>query len=213
MITDKVKTRPLYLPMDIRADIRSDYGIVIPYYKAWWGKEEARKVLFGDEKLSFDKLRFYVDEVLKTNPGSHVKLEWDVESGRFERFFIAFDASIVGFRMGCRPLLFMDGTFLKSKYQGVLLGANGLNGNNEIFTLAFAVVDSETDSNWEWFMSELKKILDLNKRYTFISDRCKGLANSILRMFPGHFHAYCLRHLEQNFKSYLSRYSKPARNK
>lgn len=213
VVIDKLKKMPMHRPTDMQKDIQEQYGLQIPYHKAWWGKEEARKKLHGDEQYSFEKLRLYSEAIVKTNPGSRVNLIWNPEDGRFEKFFVAYSAAIVGFRMGCRPLLFLDGTFLKSKYKGVLLGATGINGENEIFPLAFGIVDSETDDNWEWFLEELKKILDPTVIYTFISDRCKGLTNSISSMFPGHFHAYCLRHLEQNFKAFLSGQTKSYRNK
>lgn len=170
-------------------------------------------MLFGEEYLQFEKLRLYSDAIMKTNPGSYVNFSSDPDTGAFKRFFVCYHAAMVGFRIGCRPLLFLDGTFLKGKYQGCLLGATGLNGENELFPLAIAIVDSENEANWEWFLVELKKVLDIGVRYTFVSDRCKGLVNGIPSLFVGHFHAFCLRHLEQNFKVFLGGRPKAYRNK
>ena len=68
----------------------------------------------------------------------------DAEGVRFKRTFITFFACIFGFHIGCRPLIFLDGMHIKSNYQGVLLAANGVNGENGIYPLAITIVDSET---------------------------------------------------------------------
>jgi len=141
VIVEKVKKNPLYQPKDLKSDIHMDYGVNISYHKAWSGKEVSRKILFGEEHLQFEKLRLYSDAIRKTNPGSYVNFLSDPNTGRFKSFFVCYHAAMVGFRLGCRPLLFIDGTFLKGKYQGCLLAATALNGDNELFPLAIAIVD------------------------------------------------------------------------
>ena len=64
-------------------------------------------------------------------------------------------ASIQGWQH-CRPVISVDGTFLKNKYLGTLLLAAALDGDNHIFPLAIAIVDSENDNSWEWFFMRLK---------------------------------------------------------
>ncbi|KAF6149592.1 hypothetical protein GIB67_011201 [Kingdonia uniflora] len=44
--------------------------------------------------------------------------------------------SIEGFKNGCRPVLGLDGCFLKEKYGGVCLSMNALDGNNGLFPVA-----------------------------------------------------------------------------
>ncbi|XP_073130790.1 uncharacterized protein [Henckelia pumila] len=120
-------------------------------------------------------------------------------------------------RCGCRPLIFLDGTHIKNKYKGCLLVAVSKDANDDIFTLAYAVVDAENDSNWEWFCYHLKNVLASQyimvfHRYTFFSDRHPGLIKAIKSVFPGSYHSYCLRHLVDNFvKQVLRRY--PLHNK
>ena len=58
-------------------------------------------------------------------------------------------------RLGCRfehchPLIGLDGTHLKSKYQGILLAATGVDANGSLYPLTYAVVDAENDDNWLW---------------------------------------------------------------
>ncbi|KAL7203345.1 hypothetical protein ACSBR2_016604 [Camellia fascicularis] len=102
--------------------VANQYGLTITYNHAWLGVEKARTTTFGDFSMSYDEIRWYMDIVMSTNPGSYLRLDYNHQSGRFKRFFVAFNASIQGFRH-CRPLLFIDGTFLKGKYKGTLLTA------------------------------------------------------------------------------------------
>ncbi|MQL87178.1 hypothetical protein Taro_019714 [Colocasia esculenta] len=163
----------------------------------------AYRELLGDERCSFDSLRWYKDAIECSNPNSIVDLEVSNE-GRFKRFFVCFYACKIGFENGCRCLLFLDGTFLKDKYKGVLLAATALNGENELFPLAYGVCDVENESNWEWFLYCLRRAVSPTRRITFISDRCKGLLQAILEIFPESYNAYCLRHLKANFSKHVA---------
>ena len=92
----------------------------------------------------------YVEEVKKTNPGSYIHVEQN--EGRFTRLFICYAACINGFLYGCRPLLFLDGTFLKDRFKGILLSAVAYDGNQGIFPLAYCICDQENNVNWKWFL-------------------------------------------------------------
>lgn len=48
-------------------------------------------------------------------------------------------------------------------------------------------------------MTNLYKILEpQGRKITFISDRNKGLLESVRNVFPDAYHAFCLHHLKQN---------------
>ena len=64
-----------------------------------------------------------------------------------------------GFRAGCRPLIGMDGAFLKNYYGGQILSAVGQDANNHIFVIAYAIVDVENKENWKWFFNLLHEDL------------------------------------------------------
>jgi hypothetical protein len=49
----------------------------------------------------------------------------------------------IGFKVGCRPLIGLDGCFLKGYYGGKLLSVVGQDVNNQIFVIAYAIVDVE----------------------------------------------------------------------
>ncbi|XP_039126995.1 uncharacterized protein LOC120263173 [Dioscorea cayenensis subsp. rotundata] len=200
-VIQKLKERPLYRAVDIHKDILQDQGVRLPYKHAWMGKEIARAAIHGKEVSSYDLLLWYVDKVAETNLGSFIIVENDGD--RFKRAFFSFRACLLGFKLGCRPLLFIDGTHLLGKYGGILLGATAKDGNEGIFHVAFAVVDNEIDDNWTWFLATLEEALygedDYDKVIKFISDRSKGLVNAVARVFPSSPHGYYLRHLEANF--------------
>jgi len=58
--------------------------------------------------------------------------------------FLCFKASIDGFKLGCRPFIGLNGCHLRSKYLGCLLSAISLDENNELFLIAFVVVEGES---------------------------------------------------------------------
>ena len=205
VVKEKLRGEPSYRPCNMFNDIRREYGVELPYHKLWKGKEIAMHDIHGMEKLSYDKLRWYCNAVKRTNPGSVADYEIDPSSQKFRRLFICFSACLLGFLRGCRPLIFLDGTHIKNKYRGCLLSAVCKDPNDDLFTIAYAVVDAENDINWEWFCFKLRDMLDSHHgmgftRFTFFSDRHPGLLKAIPMVFPGSHHAYCLRHLVDNFK-------------
>ena len=138
------------------------------------------------------------------NPGSRAILEMTSES-KYKHIFIYYSASAEGFR-NCRPLIGLDGTHLKNKYQGILLSATAVDAVGQLFPLSYAIVNAENDENWSWFLSILKSIIHDNmptfltpNMLTILSDRQKGLIDSVNRHFPNSANGYCLRHLEANF--------------
>ncbi|XP_020426581.1 uncharacterized protein LOC109950849 [Prunus persica] len=106
----------------------------------------------------------------------------DVHAGinRFRRFFVSFGGCIAGFQY-CIPLLFIDATFLKSKYKGQLFCASGKNGNQGFYPLAFGVVDSETEENSTWFLQHLASILLPMGRVNLISKYPKSVYGKLLQ--------------------------------
>ncbi|KAK4409477.1 hypothetical protein Sango_0020700 [Sesamum angolense] len=59
-----------------------------------------------------------------------------------------FKALKKGFQEGCRPIISLDGYFLKTVYGGQLLVAVGRDGNDNMFPIAMAVVQVENRDTW-----------------------------------------------------------------
>ncbi|XP_009600141.1 uncharacterized protein [Nicotiana tomentosiformis] len=198
IIKEKLKVFPNYKPKDIVNDIQKEYGIQLNYFQAWRGKEIAKEQLQGSYKEAYSQLPFFCEKVMETNPGSLATFTTKDDSS-FHRLFVSFHASLYGFEQGCRPLIFLDSIFLKSKYQGTLLAATAADGNDGVFPVAFAIVDAESDDNWSWFLLQLRTALSMCRGITFVADREKGLRESIAEIFQGEdvFHGYCLRYLSE----------------
>ena len=89
--------------------------------------------------------------------------------------FLCFDACKRGWIAGCRRLIGLDGSFLKGVYKGILLSAIGIDFDDQLFPIAWAVVDKENKANWRWFLCWLVQELQLGdgSEMTFISDMQK----------------------------------------
>ena len=61
-----------------------------------------------------------------------------------------------GFLNGCRPFIGVDGCHLRGPYGGVLISAVALDGNNGLFPVALAVVESENNESWTFFLENLR---------------------------------------------------------
>ncbi|KAG6390271.1 hypothetical protein SASPL_148003 [Salvia splendens] len=98
----------------------------------------------------------------------------------------------------------LDRVHLKGKYIGTLLCAAAVDADDHLFPLAIAVVDVESDENWMWFVSELRKLLGVNtdsiSRLTILSERTPGLVEAFETHFPNAFNGFCLRFVSENFR-------------
>jgi hypothetical protein len=68
-----------------------------------------------------------------------------------------------------------------------------------MFPVAIGFIDSETDENWTWFMSQLNKAIGPVSPLAICTDACKGLENAVKKVFPAADQRECFRHLWGNF--------------
>ena len=95
----------------------------------------------------------------------------------------------------------VDGTHLHGKYKGNLMIATAQDANNQIYPLAYAVVDSENDAAWTWFFEQLHNVIPSTSSLVFVSDRHKSIATSIEKVYKSAIHVVCTRHLKENLKT------------
>ncbi|KAL6175398.1 hypothetical protein ACLB2K_052039 [Fragaria x ananassa] len=202
IITDKVRGNPLVKIRDIMDYLKQDYDFEVAYHTTYRGKDDANQSLHGDEGIGYDYLPWYLEVIKRTKPVSGCVL--DTQDGRFCRLFIAYRASLHGFQY-CPPILFVDGTFIKNKYKGMLLDVCAKTWNKYIFPYAFAIVDAESKENWRWFFEQLAIILiSDHMNIVFMTDRGSGLLDVIKEVFPSSPHSYCIKHLKDNLFGRLS---------
>ncbi|KAL0378326.1 UNVERIFIED_CONTAM: hypothetical protein Sradi_3138100 [Sesamum radiatum] len=168
-------------------------------------KKQALKNLELSPEYQFTELWDYPKELRSTNPGSTVILGINDENGenRFEKFYVCFSAMKQGFLEGCRPIIGVDGCHLKGPHGGVFLTAVGVDPNNNLYPIAYAVVQRENRDTWEWFLTVLKNDLNISmdEEYTFMLDKQKGLIQAFHVIFSNSAHGFYMRHLHNNFKN------------
>ncbi|XP_022033043.1 uncharacterized protein LOC110934163 [Helianthus annuus] len=161
-------------------------------------------------KEHYGKLGAYLAALKEANPTSTFELVtvpseyYGQEPGTevFFRLFICFDPIKKGFLAGCRRLLCLDGCFIKTFLGGMLLVAIGRDGNDQMYPVAWAVVEGENNDSWWWFMNELKKCLEVSdegKGWTLVSDQQKGLLNAVASVWGNSEHRNCARHIYANW--------------
>ncbi|KAG5582550.1 hypothetical protein H5410_053177 [Solanum commersonii] len=76
----------------------------------------------GDPTESYVEIPRYLHMLTQSNPGSIVSLQKTVD-GYFQYAFVALNSSIQGW-VNCRPVVIVDGSFLKAAYHGTFLTAS-----------------------------------------------------------------------------------------
>ena len=119
-IADKVRKQPSYHPVDIIRDVQREMGIKVSYSTAYRTKERANEINNGTHDAAYRSLPKYCQDLVNSNVNSTAILEKTPED-KFHRLFISYGAAATGFKYCC-PLLGLDGTHLKHKYQGTSCG-------------------------------------------------------------------------------------------
>ena len=85
-------------------------------------RKAARGLITGNEEAQYGLLRDYAEMILKTNVGSKVILQTDMENEnaepKFKGMYIRYNAHKVAFLGGCRPFVGLDGCHLKGRFGG-----------------------------------------------------------------------------------------------
>ncbi|KAJ9547292.1 hypothetical protein OSB04_019835 [Centaurea solstitialis] len=158
-----------------------------------WALNEYEKSL----EEHYGLLRSYGDELLRSNPGSTVKL--DVTLILMKRHILT-NFMCEGWKRGCKRIIALDGCFLK------VIDCHWKRWNNHIFLVAWAVVNVENKDNWTWFITLVGEDLEVEtcEGLTLISDQHKGLVQVIKDVMPNAEHRQCARHIYENFRKLFS---------
>ncbi|XP_057535394.1 uncharacterized protein LOC130813576 [Amaranthus tricolor] len=173
-----------------------------------------RKMLVGDASEEYSRVWDYAEAIRRYNPGSTAIVKCigiETPPPLFQRMYICLPACKEGFVAGCRPIICVDGAHLKGQFPGILLTAVGKDGNNNIFPVAWAVVETENVETWTWFLNllveDLKSVSSSSswvqagcEDFTFMSDRQKGLIEALNTVIPEAEIRFCCRHIWANFK-------------
>ncbi|KAL4583549.1 hypothetical protein LXL04_008127 [Taraxacum kok-saghyz] len=183
--------KPTMKLREIQEFIKRQIRITLSISKCHRAKEKAMITIEGKTIDHYSRIWDYAAEVQRSKPGSTVQVGVTMNpDGKhyFHRFYVCFHALKTGWIHGCRPVIGLDGCFLKGQIKGELLTAIGRDANNQVYPICWAVVDIEDKENWKWFLELL------------IDD--VGLQEAVKELLPHAEHRQCARHIYANFKKF-----------
>ncbi|KAM6556547.1 hypothetical protein CsatB_003566 [Cannabis sativa] len=184
-----------YKAKDIQRDMFQEYGIKMSYEKAWRCREKALMYSRGTPAAAYSQLPGYFYVLEQKNPGTITDII--TEDNRFKYCFWSLAACRRGFKF-CRPVISIDDTFLKTRFGGTMLVAVAYDANNQLFSIAFAIVDSENHDSWKYFLKKLKEAIGEVENLVFVSDRHQSIEHAVKVIFPEACHCACYKHISMN---------------
>ncbi|KAH7856666.1 hypothetical protein Vadar_004037 [Vaccinium darrowii] len=199
---NKILDKPQFLPRDICKEFEVALGCRLTYNQGWRAKERAKEAINGPPSASFHLVPWMCRRLVESIPNTIAK--WtSTDEGKFKQLFVSYGCSIAGFNRGCRPVLKLDACFLTGYYRGHCLSASAHDADDGLYPLAYAIVSSENDEDWLWFLENLKEVVG-GRQVVLVTDRNTSLLNGIIKVFGGECNAWCLRHLKENFSTFVS---------
>ncbi|BAF23783.2 Os08g0432600 [Oryza sativa Japonica Group] len=174
-----IKANPSWKAREMKETVQEDMGVDVPITMIKRAKAHVMKKIMDTQTGEYSKLFDYALELQRSNPGTsvHVALDPEEEDHVFQRFYVCFDACRRGFLEGCRRIIGLDGCFLKGPLKGELLSAIGRDANNQLYPIAWAVVEYENKDSWNWFLGHLQKDINIPvgaAGWVFITDQQKN---------------------------------------
>ncbi|XP_052621668.1 uncharacterized protein LOC111893335 [Lactuca sativa] len=188
----------------MKAKVSTTFNINVSEGQCRNAKKFALQEIEGSLIEHYGRLWSYGHEILRTNPGSTVRMDVDImqdSTTLFSKYYVCFKAISDGWKEGCRPVIGLDDCFLKGIVRGEVLAAVGRDANNQIYPIAWAVVGVENKTTWKWFIDLLMDDIDggLGAGITLFSDGHKGLLEAVKERCPEAEHRQCARHIVANF--------------
>ncbi|XP_016192877.1 uncharacterized protein LOC107633789 [Arachis ipaensis] len=207
-----VETDPSIKVKSIIAEVQSRFNYTISYRKAWLAKQKSIAKVFGDWEESFQALPWWLSVMVQKMTGSVVQIETrplyngNEEAQRVKilhRVFWSFNPCVRAFRH-CKPLVQVNETHLYGKYKGTLLVAVAQDGNQNIVSIAFALVEGEAADAWHFFLRNLRMHVVRKDGVGMILDRHESIRAAVNRSGgdwqpPRAWWMFCIRHIGSNF--------------
>ncbi|CAM0943038.1 unnamed protein product [Alopecurus aequalis] len=206
-----ILANPMWKIESMKATMLQDMFADVSTSKCKHAKKIVMDKLMAGMKEEYTRVFDYQLELLRSNPGSTVAVCLDPkirDQHVFQSFYVCFNALKLGFKAGCRKVIGLDGCLFKGAVKGELSCAIARDANNQMYQVAWAVVEQETNESWKWFIGLLIKDLDINNNgagWVFISDQQKGLINGMRDYLPNAEQRICARHTYANWrKKYMA---------
>ncbi|KAK4362156.1 hypothetical protein RND71_017397 [Anisodus tanguticus] len=203
----RIIEQPNIRVVKLQQAIRKELGVHVGKSTVRRARAKILLEIIGDHIKEFGRILDYRDEVLRTNPGSTCVVK--VSTTEFTKdgrpyvlgFYICFDTLRKSFLAGCRRCIGLDGYFLKGCSKEHLQIIVSKNGNNQMLSISWDVVEYENKTKWTWFMKLLIEDLHLgdDTGYTVISDMQKGLSATIKDLLLEVEQRQCAKHILANW--------------
>ncbi|GJY97893.1 putative ribonuclease H-like domain-containing protein [Tanacetum coccineum] len=150
----------------VQDQLQRELEVQISMRKALRAKAKAERKIRGDHVLHYSMLRDYVVELQSINPNTTVKItderntDPSLPTRVFQRIYICLGALKLGFRACRRDLLDLDGAFIKGSFPGQVLVAVGLDLNNGIYPLAYALVEAESRAKSDLLLNNICEVFN-----------------------------------------------------
>nr|GEW26503.1 transposase, mutator type [Tanacetum cinerariifolium] len=103
--------------------------------------------------ILYSLLREYAQELINQNPGTTIRTDVQQEPNpdsptrTFRRVYVCLGSLKQGFKACGREILGLDGCFMSGPWPGQILIAVGVDANNEIYPVAYAIVEAESKAS------------------------------------------------------------------
>ena len=157
-----IMANPTWSLERMRTTIQEEMFAMVSISKLKRAKAIVMQKALDATKGQYQLLYRYQIELLRSNPGSTVivKKELQLEPPVFQRMYICLDACKKGFMAGCRKVLGLDGCFFKGATNGELLCAIGRDANNQMYPIAWVVVEKENNEHGTGFVTFCSEMLE-----------------------------------------------------
>nr|KAJ0210953.1 hypothetical protein LSAT_V11C400221980 [Lactuca sativa] len=201
-IMDRVESNSTVPVKALQDQLQKKYGVDFSIHKVFRAKVDVKKNTVGDYKKHYKVLRAYILEFQSANPDTTVKLELEdvleptmlnYTSRCFKILYVYLEGMKNSFKACLIDLLGLDGDHIKGPYPSQILTTVGLDYNNVIHPLAYAIIETENCQRRKWFLECLGDDLNLNvmSNFTFVSDiqklrTCSHVLNIGIKEYKDH---------------------------
>lgn len=204
LLNDNMKTKPHVL----KTQERLTYGNEPSYKQMWRTRLNINEGLYGDESKTFEQLPALLTE-MRGDVEAGERTAWTAIQKQGSRFFrCVIVPTATAYASAYIPNFWaLDGTHCMSKHRMILLAITALDGNHKRLPLAWAVVPVENKDNWKYFLEFAVQHLQRpeGEDAVVVSDRDKGLLETVADFIPGALHVYCSKHLADNVEKRYGR--------
>ncbi|XP_074355948.1 uncharacterized protein LOC141695613 [Apium graveolens] len=131
---DRIRKNPQWRIKEMIETIKIELEIEVPRIKILILRKMALEGVHDSLKEHYSRTRDFGHELLLSKPQKTVKISTtrlnETDKNKFKRMYVCYYALTTWWKVGCRPIIGLDGCFLKTVCGGQLLSAMGRDGNN-----------------------------------------------------------------------------------